>query len=265
VIFSIGPFAPRWYGLVYLCGFLYLYYWMRRESRWLGLKSQDQVDSVLGWLILSMILGSRATFVLVYNFEAYKESPWWEIFAVWHGGLSFHGGIFGVMLGSYFVARAYGIKLLRLWDMLMLSTPLAIGFGRITNFINGELWGRPTDVPWAMVFPGAGPEPRHPSQLYQAVLEGFLFYVVVLILWKKKARQGVIAGVFGIWYSVARSIGELFREPDRQLGFFFGGLTMGQLLSFGFFFVGVTVFIYALRRPLDENEERELALRGTSK
>ena len=264
VIFEIGPFAPRWYGFVYLCGFLFLYYWMRREWRWLGVKKQEDVDSVLGLLILSMILGSRIVFVLFYNFAEYRLSPWWEIFAVWHGGLSFHGGIAGIMIGSVFICRRYGLQLLRVWDVLIMSTPLAIGFGRLTNFINGELWGRVADVPWAMVFPGAGPEPRHPSQIYEAFLEGFLFYPIALFLWKRKVRHGVLVGVWGLWYSVTRVICELFREPDRQVGFLFGGLTMGQLLSFAFFVTSVSVLVYSLRRGVSHSEMEALQQRGTA-
>lgn len=262
VIFRLGPFEPRWYGLVYLCGFLYLFYCMRRDWRWLGLRSRDDVDSVLGLLILSMLAGSRFTYSVVYNWESLMAGPWWEIFAVWKGGLSFHGGILGVMLGSVLICRTYRIPLLRTWDIILVVTPLAIAFGRITNFINGELWGRPSDVPWAMIFPGAGPEPRHPSQLYQAVLEGFLLYPVVLYLWRRRVRTGVIAGVFGIWYAVSRSIGELFREPDRQLGFYWGGLTMGQILSLFLLVAGILVLRNALRRPLDPEEAALLALRS---
>lgn len=265
VIFQIGPFAPRWYGFVYLCGFLYLYYWMRREWKWLGVKAKEDVDSVLGLLILSMILGSRIAFVLFYNFEQYRQGPWWEIFAVWHGGLSFHGGIAGIMIGSVFICRHYKLQILRVWDVLIMSTPLAIGFGRIANFINGELWGREAspDLPWAMVFPGAGPEPRHPSQLYESLLEGFLFYPVVLWMWKKKVRHGVIVGVWGVWYAVTRTICELFREPDRQVGFLFGGLTMGQLLSFALLVTGIVVWTWALKRDVPADEAKALAARGT--
>lgn len=246
VIFTIGPIAPRWYGFVYLCGFLYLYFWMQREWRWLGMKAKDEVDNVLGLLILSAILGARFAYVIFYNWQNYAEGPWWGVFAVWQGGLSFHGGIFGVMLGSVLICRVYRLPLLRVWDILLLSVPLAIGFGRIANFINGELWGRVTDVPWAMVFPGAGPEPRHPSQLYESLLEGFLFYPVVLFLWKKRVPAGVISGVFGIWYALVRTFCEQFREPDRQVGFVWGGWTMGQILSVLVFMMGIGLVYYAI-------------------
>lgn len=262
VIFEIGPFAPRWYGLVYLSGFLYLYYWMRREWKWLGMKDTEQVDSVLGMLIFCMIFGARVAYVLFYNFSSYLQGPWWEIFAVWHGGLSFHGAVAGIMIGSVWICRLYKIQLFRVWDILFLSAPLALGFGRIANFINGELWGRVTDVPLAMVFPGAGPEPRHPSQFYEAFTEGFLFYFVVLFLWKRKYRHGVISGVFGIWYAISRTFCELYREPDRQVGFLWGGITMGQLLSFVLFFAGVVLLTVALRREVGEDEMRALEARG---
>ncbi len=260
--FTTLTLAPRWYGFVYLCGFLYCYFCLRRHWRWIGLKSIEQVDELLGTMILSMILGSRLTYVLVYNFSSLQQNGIMELFAVWKGGLSMHGGLWGCMLGSIYVSWRYKIRILSVWDSFLLATPLAVGFGRIANFINGELWGRPSDVSWAVVFPEAGPEPRHPSQLYEAFFEGFLLYVVTWWLWNQKPRRGVIAGFFAMWYAVFRSLMEQFREPDRQLGFIFANVTMGQILSAFLFLMGVAIIYFSYRRPPTDVEKDLETIRG---
>lgn len=260
--FTTFTLAPRWYGFVYLCGFLYCYFCMRRHWRWIGLKSIDQVDGLLGIMILSMIAGSRLTYVFFYNFEALRQNGIGELFSIWKGGLSMHGGIWGCMVGSLYASWRYKIRVLGIWDSLLLATPLAVGFGRIANFINGELWGRPSDVSWAVVFPQAGPEPRHPSQLYESFLEGFLLYAVTWWLWNQKPRRGVIAGFFAMWYAVFRSIVEQFREPDRQLGFIFWGVTMGQILSVALFIMGALTIYYSYRKPLSQDELELEYVRG---
>lgn len=260
--FTQFTLAPRWYGMVYLCGFLYCYYCMRRHWRWIGLRSIDEVDGLLGTMIFSMIAGSRLTYVFVYNFESLQRHGIGELFAVWNGGLSMHGGIWGVMLGSAYAAWRYKIPILGIWDSLLLATPLAVGFGRIANFINGELWGRVSDVSWAVVFPHAGPQPRHPSQLYESFFEGFLLYVVTWWLWNKKPRRGVIAGFFAMWYAVFRSAMEQFREPDRQLGFILGGVTMGQILSVVLFLMGVATIVFAYKKPFTDWDAELEAVRG---
>ncbi len=257
VIISFGPLAIRWYGVVYLLGFLYVHYWLRKEWRWLGMRNKEEVDSILGILVLGMILGARFTYVLFYNFDSYIQGPWWEIFAVWHGGLSFHGGFFGAFFATLYVSRKYSISLPRLWDVLLVPTPLVLGLGRIANFINGELWGRETTVSWGMVFPGGGPNPRHPSQFYEAFLEGFLLFLLMQFLWRRHLRPGTIGASFCISYGILRSIGELFREPDKQLGFVIGGWTMGQLMSVALFSLGVGAFCWIhSRKPIElENNE----------
>ena len=259
--FGIGPIAPRWYGMAYLFGFLYTYSFMRKHYQWLRLKRAEQVDSVLGFLILGMLLGSRMTYVLFYNFESYREGPWWGVFAVWQGGLAFHGGFMGAMLATVFVCRRYKIPMLRMWDILLVPAPLAIGFGRVTNFINGELWGRVTDVPWGMVFPTGGPDPRHPSQLYEALAEGFLLFAFARILWIYKPRPGLLAGIWGIWYAVARTWMEIYREPDAQLGYLWGGYTMGQFLSISLFVSGIGCLIWVFNRKISPEEALEDANR----
>jgi len=246
VIFRIGPLEPRWYGLMYLLGFLYTFHLLKKHSRWMGLDSTEKADSILATLVLGLIVGARFVYVVFYNWEATMAGPWYEPIAVWHGGLAFHGGLLGVVLSSIYVARRYQIPWLRLTDVLALSTPVGLGLGRIANFINGELWGRTTNLPWAMIFPGAGPEPRHPSQLYQFFFEGVLLFIILRIVWSYKPRVGVVSGTFLIGYAVFRSLVEFVRQPDEQVGFLFGVFTMGQLLSFAVLIGGTVLLRYAM-------------------
>jgi phosphatidylglycerol:prolipoprotein diacylglycerol transferase len=248
VIFRIGPLEPRWYGLMYLLGFLYTFRLLKKHHRWMGLTKPENADNILTTLVLGLIVCARLVYVVFYNWEATMQGPWWEPFAIWHGGLAFHGGLLGVVLASVYVARKYQIRWLRLTDVLALSTPVGLGLGRIANFINGELWGRHTDLPWGMVFPGAGSLPRHPSQLYECLLEGVLLYVILHVLWRFKPKVGVVSSTFLIGYAVFRSLVELVREPDVQVGFLFGGFTMGQLLSFVVLVGGIILLHHSLTR-----------------
>jgi phosphatidylglycerol---prolipoprotein diacylglyceryl transferase len=246
VIFRLGPLEPRWYGFMYLLGFLYTFRLLKKNARWMGLDNTEKADSILATLVFGLILGARFVYVVFYNWEATMAGPWYEPIAVWHGGLAFHGGLLGVVLASVYVARSYKISWLRLTDVLALSAPLGLGLGRIANFINGELWGRPTDLPWGMVFPGAGPLPRHPSQLYECLLEGVLLFIILHLLWRRKPRVGVVSATFLIGYAVFRSLVELVRQPDEQVGFLFGYFTMGQLLSFVVLVGGAILMRYAI-------------------
>ena len=231
VIFRLGPLEPRWYGLMYLLGFLYTFRLLKKHHKWMGLKNVEAADSILSTLVLGLIVCARLVYVVFYNWEATMAGPWYEPIAIWHGGLAFHGGLLGVVLASVYVAKKYKITWLRLTDVLALSTPVGLGLGRIANFINGELWGRETSVPWAMVFPGAGPNPRHPSQLYESFLEGLVLFCILHILWRFKPRVGVVSATFLIVYSIFRTLVEFVRQPDVQVGFVLGPFTMGQLLS----------------------------------
>jgi phosphatidylglycerol:prolipoprotein diacylglycerol transferase len=242
VIFQIGPLAPRWYGMMYLIGFVFTFRRLKKYWQWLGLKDPEQVDNIMGIMVLSMLLCSRLVYVTFYNLEETLSGPWWEVFAVWHGGLAFHGGLAGIMIGAAIVCRKYKLSWLRLVDVLSTVGPVGLGLGRIGNFINGELWGRVSDVPWAMIFPGAGPYPRHPSQLYQSFFEGLVLYLVVNAVWKRKPTVGYTAATLLLAYAVVRIAMEFFREPDAQLGFIVGGLTMGQLLSFAMIIAAALVF-----------------------
>ncbi len=231
VIFSIGPIQPRWYGMMYLLGFIYTYFLLKKHAKWIGFAA-GKADSVLSTLVIGLIVCARLVYVLFYNLSGTLEGPWWEFIAIWHGGLAFHGGLLGVILGAVYVSRKFSLKWQRLADVLALATPVGLGLGRIANFINGELWGRVTEVPWAMVFPGAGSLPRHPSQIYQAFLEGLVLFIILRIVWWRKPKVGVVSATFLLCYAAFRIAMEQFREPDAQVGFLFGFMTMGQLLSF---------------------------------
>jgi phosphatidylglycerol:prolipoprotein diacylglycerol transferase len=254
---SIGPFAIRWYALAYIVGILLGWTYARaiicRETLWGGpapMTVGDYDDFVL-WVTLGIILGGRLGFVLFYNPGYFAAHPL-EILQIWKGGMSFHGGFLGCVLAVILFARHRGIPILSLGDVTCATGPIGIFLGRIANFINGELWGRPTDVPWAIIFPGGGPLPRHPSQLYEAVLEGLVLFVVLAALIRAGAlrRPGFILGAFAFGYAVARAICELFREPDAQLGFLWGGLTMGMLLSLPLLLAGLALMAAAMRHEL---------------
>jgi phosphatidylglycerol:prolipoprotein diacylglycerol transferase len=207
----------------------------------------DYDDFVL-WVTLGIILGGRLGYVLFYN-PAYFAAHPIEIVQLWNGGMSFHGGFLGCVMAVVLFARHRGIPILSLGDVTCAVAPIGLFLGRIANFINGELWGRPSDVPWAMVFPGAGPMPRHPSQLYEAALEGLVLFGVLALLMRAGAlrRPGTITGAFALGYGIARAFCELFREPDAQLGFLWGGLTMGMLLSLPLMLVGIALIVAANR------------------
>jgi phosphatidylglycerol:prolipoprotein diacylglycerol transferase len=235
VIFEIGPFAIRWYALAYIAGlFSGIWYarWMVKHPP--ALMTPTQVEDFLLWVLAGVVLGGRLGYVLFYKPGEYLGNPV-NIIKTWEGGMSFHGGLLGVTLAIILYARHIKVDKWYVADLVACAAPIGLGLGRLANFVNGELWGRPApDVPWAMVFPGGGPAPRHPSQLYQATLEGLVLLVALHLLWRNenvRKRPGILTGVFWMGYGVARIIGEFFREPDAFLGFLAGGATMGQLLS----------------------------------
>ena len=255
VLVSIGPFAIRWYALAYiggiLLGWVYARALIRGDQLWDGpppLTLADFDDFVL-WVTLGIILGGRLGYVLFYNPAYFAENPI-EILQVWQGGMSFHGGFLGCAAAVTLFAWKRHISILSLGDIVCAAGPIGLFLGRIANFINGELWGRASDVPWAMVFPGGGPLPRHPSQLYEAVLEGLVLFAIlgVLIRYGALKRPGLILGAFALCYGLARITAEMFREPDAQLGFLWGGLTMGMLLSIPLVIAGIILVALALRR-----------------
>jgi phosphatidylglycerol:prolipoprotein diacylglycerol transferase len=256
VLVRLGPFAIRWYALAYiagiLLGWLYARALIRNERYWGGrapLRVHDFDDFVL-WVTLGIILGGRIGYVLFYNPARFAAHPI-EIFQLWTGGMSFHGGFMGCVVAVVWFAKRRGISILSLGDLTCAAGTIGLFLGRLANFVNGELWGRPADVPWAMVFPGAGPLPRHPSQLYEAALEGLVLGGVLWLMIRAGAlqRPGLVTGIFAVGYGVARIICEFFREPDPQLGFLWGGMTMGMLLSVPLMLIGIGFIVAAKRRP----------------
>src|SRR5499433_3985979 len=256
VLISFGPFAIRWYALGYiagiLLGWLYARVIIRRERFWgspVPMTVTDYDDFVL-WVTLGIILGGRVGYVLFYNPSYFAAHPL-ESLQLWKGGMSFHGGFLGCVLAVVLFARHRGLSILSLGDITCAAGTIGIFLVRIANFINGELWGRPTDVPWAMVFPSGGPLPRHPSQLYEATIEGLglLLLLAICIRMGALKRPGLIIGIFAVGYAFPLSFCELFREPDEQLGFLWGGLTMGMLLSVPLLVFGIVMIVIALKRP----------------
>jgi phosphatidylglycerol---prolipoprotein diacylglyceryl transferase len=246
-----GPFALRWYSLAYIIGIAGAWFLMTRMIRQPGAPlSQKQLDDYITWATLGVIGGGRLGYVLFYNPEKYMADPM-EILRLWDGGMSFHGGCFGVVAACFLHGWFCKYSGLRLLDLVATVTPLGLGLGRLANFVNGELWGRPTGTDWGIIFPDAGPEPRHPSQLYEAGLEGgVLLVVLTLLFWFTPARlrPGVLSGVFGIGYGLSRYIIENYREPDRQLGILCSGLTMGQTLTLPIIAIGLLLLVLALIR-----------------
>ncbi len=241
-LLEIGPFAIRWYALAYIAGLLLGWrYMLRLNSSRAHLTTSEVIDELLVWAMVGVVLGGRLGYVVFYNLSFYMENPS-QIFAVWMGGMSFHGGLLGVTLTIIWFAKRRHLELLRLSDLVSCAVPLGLFFGRIANFINGELFGRVTDVPWAMTFPRGGPLPRHPSQLYEAALEGIvLFALLAWLAWHKGALQkpGMLTGVYLLGYALARALIELVRQPDVQIGFLPLGTTIGQWLSVPMLFGGV--------------------------
>jgi phosphatidylglycerol:prolipoprotein diacylglycerol transferase len=257
VALRLGPLAIRWYGLAYITGLVLGWrysVWLSRQKRFNGPDSRPNaadLDDFLFWAMAGVLLGGRLGIVLFYQPSFYLAHPV-NILKIWEGGMSFHGGISGVVIALLIFARRRGISVSRLGDLVACAAPIGLFFGRIANFVNGELWGRVTDVPWAMVFPDGGPKPRHPSQLYEAASEGlilFLFLGALAQIPAIRRREGLLTGLFLIGYAIARSICELFREPDSYLGFIVGGISMGQILSFPMLLAGLGFVGYALSRP----------------
>lgn len=248
VAIHLGPLAVRWYGLMYLAGFG-LAWWLgtRRIAGGLAPITRAQFDDLIFYAVLGVILGGRLGYILFYKPAYYAAHPL-EVFAVWQGGMSFHGGLLGVMTASAFAARRQGIAYLRLMDFVAPLCPLGLAAGRMGNFINGELWGRVTDLPWGMVFRGAGEAPRHPSQLYEFALEGIVLFVVLWWFSSRPRRVGQVSGLFLIGYGALRFIAEFAREPDAFLGFLALGMTMGQWLCVPMVLAGLALFAWAARR-----------------
>jgi phosphatidylglycerol:prolipoprotein diacylglycerol transferase len=255
VLVHIGPFAVRWYALGYIVGIIGGWFYARAiiaaPRLWGGPAplTVAQFDDFVVWATLGIILGGRIGYVLFYNLPHFIAHPI-EIFELWTGGMSFHGGVVGVIVAIVVYTYQRGIPTLSLGDITTAVAPIGIFLVRLANFINGELWGRPTDVPWAIVFPNGGPISRHPSQLYEATLEGLVLLLVLGVLVQRGAlkRPGLVTSAASLGYGIARTICEFFREPDPQLGFLWGGLTMGMLLSIPLIVAGIVGLVLILRR-----------------
>ncbi len=261
VAIAIGPITIKWYALAYIAGLIGGWYYARRlvmaDGLW-GVVKRPQVadiDDLVVWVALGVVLGGRIGYVLFYNLPMYISDPW-EILAIRNGGMSFHGGFVGAILAFVLFARGKGLNAYTLLDIGAVVVPLGLFFGRIANFVNGELWGRVApDFPYAIVFPSGGPLPRHPSQLYEAATEGLLLFIVMALSVRRFGfrKPGLLGGIFVLGYALARTFCEFFREPDRQLGFLFGdhvgpmggGVTMGMLLCVPMMIVGLTYIVLA--------------------
>ncbi len=252
VALQIGPLAIRWYALAYIAGIVLSWRLMRYlVARTPVIATSTQVDDFVSWATLGVVLGGRLGYCLFYQPSMYLADPI-AILKVWTGGMSFHGGMLGVAIAVVWFCRHLRIPILGFADRLAVCAPIGLGLGRIANFINGELWGRPASpsLPWAMIFPRADAVPRHPSQIYQALMEGLILFVIMFLLSRREAirmRFGTLTGIFLIGYAIARIIGEMFREPDDFLGFLWFGATMGQLLSIPMLLAGLWL---ALRRKV---------------
>lgn len=246
IAFQLGPLAVHWYGITYLCAFVTAWYiGVQRAKLPNAIINRQQVEDMITWGAFGVIIGGRLGSVFFYNFDTFLEDPLWA-FRLWEGGMSFHGGLLGVMLAMYLYAWKLKISYVGLMDFVAPLVPLGLFFGRIGNFIGGELWGRATDVSWGMIFPKDTEQLiRHPSQLYQACLEGLLLFVIVFWFSRKPRPRGAVSAIFLMGYSVFRFIVEFYREPDQHIGYEILGMTRGQELCALMFLFGVGVLIYA--------------------
>ena len=248
VLIHVGPLSIRWYGLMYVVGFLLGYLLIRKVSQRHRYRlSKEEVVDLLYYCMVGLVVGARLGYCLIYNFSYYMDQPL-KIFAVWEGGMSFHGGLAGAILAGWLYAHRHDKSLLMIADLGALAAPLGLFFGRIGNFINGELYGRVTSMPWGMVFPGAGNKPRHPSELYEAFFEGVVLFFILLLLSRKRRPHGFLMASFLVGYGVFRFFLEFFRQPDPQVGFILGVFTMGQVLCSIMIVAGIGLFYYIRKR-----------------
>ena len=248
ILVDLGPIRLSWYGLMYVFGFFISYllvrYQMRRKEFDI---SKQEVENLYFYLILGLMVGARLGYVLFYDLKMYLADPL-EIFAIWHGGMSFHGGLIGVLLVGILFSWKNKKSFWRMADLIIVTVPIGLGLGRIGNFINGELYGRVAQIPWGMIFPKGGPLPRHPSQLYESALEGGVLFLILWLIKDKKIPSGGLLALFLSLYGTFRFFIEFFREPDVQVGFVFGPFTMGQILCAFMIVGGIILFLYLKRK-----------------
>ncbi|GHA96246.1 prolipoprotein diacylglyceryl transferase [Modicisalibacter luteus] len=254
VAIAVGPVQVHWYGLMYVIGLIAAWWLGRRRASRIGL-SHDDIGDLIFYGALGIIVGGRVGYVLVYGFEQWLANPMW-LFKIWEGGMSFHGGLVGVLAAAWLFARKHRLAFFQLTDFIAPLVPIGLGAGRIGNFINHELPGRVSDVPWAMVWPpmmGLGAEPRHPSALYEFALEGIVMFIILWWFSSRPRQRGMTSGLFLLLYGVFRFAVEFVRQPDPQLGFIaFDWLTMGQLLSLPMIAVGLILMAWARNQPVDD-------------
>jgi phosphatidylglycerol:prolipoprotein diacylglycerol transferase len=257
VALKIGPLAIHWYGLMYLVGFAAAWWLGRRYARRLGAPWSDRaVEDLIFYGALGVILGGRIGYVLFYNFKAFLADPL-ILFYIHKGGMSFHGGLIGVMLAMWFFARRYQMRYFAVTDFVVVLAPIGLAAGRIGNFINGELWGKVTDLPWGMIFPDGGPLPRHPSQLYEAFLEGLVLFIILWLFTRKQRPVMATSGLFALCYGLFRFSVEFVRMPDAHLGYlYFEWMTMGQILSLPLIMVGIALLLLAYRKGSQDKSVR---------
>ena len=246
VLISFGFFEIRWYSLAYIFGIL-IGWWIAKKIIIFKVKNKNVTfdvkifDDLVSYIIISIILGGRIGYIIFYNFSYYFINPL-DIFKIWQGGMSFHGALIGVVLGTYIFAKKAKINLFFFLDVIGVVAPIGIFFGRVANFINGELYGKPSNFFWSVVFPEIDKIPRHPSQLYEAMLEGIILFIILMkATYKKETRTGVVSALFLILYGFFRIVAEQFREPDTQIGYLFNLLTMGSILSFSMILIGLFI------------------------
>ena len=249
ILIDFGFIVIRWYSLAYIFGIVIGWWFGKKIIRHIikntNIKFRlDDFDDLISYLIISIIIGGRMGYVIFYNFQYYITNPT-EIIKVWEGGMSFHGGLLGVIIGSYFFAKKRGLLTFFILDIIACVAPIGIFLGRIANFINSELVGKATNVTWSVIFPLVDKIPRHPSQLYEAILEGaILFLILNILIFKKKYKVGMSSSLFLVYYGIFRIASEIFREPDAQLGYFFNLFSMGTILSFLMTLSGFIIFIF---------------------
>ncbi|MCE2571393.1 prolipoprotein diacylglyceryl transferase [Motilimonas eburnea] len=249
VIFSVGPLAVRWYGVMYLVGFVFAMWMANRRAMKPGSGwTKDEVSDVLFYGFLGVIIGGRMGYVIFYQTSQFLDNPLY-LLKIWEGGMSFHGGLLGVIVAMLWFAKKTNRRFFAVADFIAPLIPVGLGAGRFGNFINGELWGRVTDGPWGMVFPGAGPDPRHPSQLYEFALEGVVLFIMLYFYSNKPRPLGAISGLFLLGYGTFRFTIEFAREPDAHLGLLTLGLSMGQLLSLPMMIAGLIFMVWAYKQP----------------
>jgi len=256
-IIEFGPFAIRWYSLAYILGIVFTFFILKKFNAKSKIMGDKAMEDWFIWAVLGVILGGRLGYVLFYNFGFYSTHPL-EILAVWHGGMSFHGGLIGSITSMFLFAKKYKIDFFKLTDVIAIATPIGLFFGRLANFINMELYGRVTNSNFGVIFPNAGEAPRHPSQLYEAVLEGLLPFIILFLLanfTKSLQKRGLISGLFLIFYASARIFVEQFREPDVNLGFIFDHVTMGQMLSVPIMLFGL-ILIFRAKITIDAETDQ---------